>query len=514
MDNKYYFKKVDTFRYNNKKFCKFINSNGKLAFLVIDKSGKYYYPTIEDLAGIIKEYELDLNVLCAMGDDDDNKLLHFIPKVWVKGAAQVITMSLLLSACGPSNNINNTYNNSSNDYSYVQESSYADTNTYTTPTVEATQRPTSQFNDSSLSIDQSYITPDNNTYNFDNYSNYTYNENVVTGVQTYNEIYDRIRQLPDADDSNYYKWTDDYYLSFDRKSVRTLDSRNYSIIFGYDMPSRNVLYNTIDMNSKIPSYYKQLLKNWVDRWLTNYPGSDLTVLNENLKTVEVRELNSSQLALESISASALASYMRNENAINVNLEAEKDERFEEIFYHEITHAASNFILRDSSGDFVAKNFVPNNMRALYTEEALDTLFTAYENPAKLYPLFVNYYRMITNDIDYTGQDYLNHSVRELAAKIDYTYGDICSGDNFLKLIENTGTYVYGAKTTAYVDDIYLLNTVIIKMYIKSHGETSFEEIYEMINKDITDRNKYDPIIGEQVLRTSYEQAIQELGQSK
>ena len=508
------FELVETFEYDKKTFCKFINISGKYAYLNIDENNKFYYPKMEDLVELVNLQMIDPEVLYALDDKLVGKKYKFTPKVWFKGVLMVLTASLLLSACGKKQSTNNR--DYSNNTTYYEKNVEDDTHIGKDDKDEKDRH----YDELIINTDNNYEEYVENEYDFDNSISDT-TSNVSTQPETYDSIYNRIKDMNRNDIINQkYKWDYEITIANNNKSVLECMDHNFNkVLLGYDMPSKEVLFNTIDSNKNINDYYKQLFKQWITNWLNKYPGTDFTILNENLKTLQIQEMEERAMQKEAHSLSALACYVFGTNSILVNKDADKNsDEFMYIFFHETSHVARiKRIYGDTKSEYYNFGFNPSDGHFLYTDESLATLFTSMENEGGLYRFICNCYRIIIEASNYTGKDYINHSPYEFGAKIDYSLSDITTGKDLLLGMENVGKWIYDPveKAKLKLDDVHNVLKTVIKIYLKLHPEATFEEVENALMKDVDPTiSKYQELFKDDALNKIYYKAIDEMGISK
>ena len=346
---------------------------------------------------------------------------------------------------------------------------------------------------------------------FDDYSKYSYTgvEEVKIEPRSYEDMTPGATNA-DRDKSSYqYKGRREDLFSYEGKnSINMHDSAPYKFVFGYDRPSKEVLHRTLENNTEIPEKYKEEFKKQIDEWMDNNEGVNLTLLNENLYTLQVMECTDRELVKYALNINALACYRKEENTIYVLAESDFDDEFKALLRHEFAHAARNYINKHDGTIQVMATFYPDLYNALYADEGLATLFTSYENKGRAYPLITNCYRIITDACHYTVSDYMAHSFYELRDKVNFYLSDIAPADDILKGIEHLGQYVYDpiekAKNNLTEEDMKKVIGLMVKICLKENPGITPEAILEKLESQIKDHKTYEGFLNIDVIKACFE----------
>jgi len=344
---------------------------------------------------------------------------------------------------------------------------------------------------------------------FDDYSRYSYSGlNEVPEIpRKYKDMGNAIAEADRNNEKYLYKGRkEDLFTS--GKSIDMYDSAPNRYIFGYCRPSKEVLNRTLENNSEIPEKFKKIFKDQINEWMDNNPGLDLTLLNENLYTLKVIECSATEIKKQALSLNALACYLKEENIIYVEENHEMNDYFRALVRHEFGHAARTYMNKENGEIHIMASYYSTVYPSLFADESLVTLFTSYKNDAGVYPLMVNCYRILIDSCNYTFCDYINHSSYELRDKVNFYLGDIINADELLLGLENVGNFIYDpiekAKKDITAEDVKNVLKQIIKICIKKNPEITAKEVFEMLNKDIKDHQKYNDFLTESIIKELFE----------
>lgn len=207
----------------------------------------------------------------------------------------------------------------------------------------------------------------------------------------------------------------------------------YTYIYDNDyldkvFPNKNVtldmIIQTIDNNSKINERFKLLLKEYITSVYQKYPTAELRIFYENMKTLEIVELDKNQLMLQTLSTTSAGCYVAKDNKIYVLKDYEyiKGTWDYQVIMHEFSHVLRTYQLVNEDNN-IRVQIGGLNFNRLTLEEALNSIFTVslfdYEERDIAYQLQSNYYSIILECMDnYSLEDYTHHSLSYFAQKLD------------------------------------------------------------------------------------------------
>ena len=171
---------------------------------------------------------------------------------------------------------------------------------------------------------------------------------------------------------------------------------------------------TLGSNPDIPAEYKAYFADFIGRIAEIYPDANLSILCENLKTLQVVELNALDYLSKSLSFDSYGCYMRTENTIYIpeGTEYIEGEWGFQVLIHEFCHAArTRWVSHDGIWDKMQYCSESDNT---LLEESMNSAFSCsllnYYERDIAYQVPSNYLRIMLECMDnYTLDDYLNHS---------------------------------------------------------------------------------------------------------
>lgn len=298
-----------------------------------------------------------------------------------------------------------------------------------------------------------------------------------------------------ADDENDFMWANDYTASDVIKFKYTRDSKGLTQLLGYESVSRDEIIRKIQSNPNIESKYKAFLTEFIDDYLTKYPGADFRILYHNLDTMQILEVDENTMYKKALDSKSVACYKNSENTIYVqlNLDLSKENNGYIILTHELLHACRVLNFDDENGVNMVARFSERYELGNYTEELIAT-YIAYDlqglnKKADYYTMLSDYGRIIFAAIDYDGADFLNHSVNYFVYQMDRYMGTeeaayVCA------MMEAQAELHFNSYSSVAYDEFADLYDYITRMYIKEHvtepvteaeAEALFNELYGEIS---------------------------------
>lgn len=310
--------------------------------------------------------------------------------------------------------------------------------------------------------------------------------------------------LQPADDEFDYRFQTDYEYFNLVKLTKCHDSKAYEKVFGYQDVSLEDIKNALNKNEFISVKYKDFIYEYAKRVRELYPKANLSVLYYNLHTLKVNEMSQDEISMETMSSSSAAFYKSAENMIGVaeNLDLSKDSDDYIIMVHELSHAARGIDQRFEEGGSLRVGFWDNYKMGYYAEEGIITNL-AYEiqgfgDKAVFYPMQSSYFRIISECIGYTGEDYFNHGVNYLIDEMDKFMGDEQYAYKVIAMIDAQASLRYTPTNAVDFHDFQPLYEYLAKMYFKKYitkdmsreeAEKVFDAFYEEITFNFENMNR-------------------------
>lgn len=469
------YRSIVKFSYKGLQYHLFYDQYSRMAFLKINENGSYTYPSMSELVELTHIFVSDKNY--NFMKKRKAQFFRFTPKVKIAGVLVALSIPFL-SACVTQN----FYNHKS-----------------TTSTTYAT---------SSQARDE-----------------FAYNGTGVPDSLSDEILAGYLEYLAPADDEFDYKYRSDYQFYELVKIEKTLDSSSYEQVFGHQNVSLDQIKMALDENPNISETYKDFIYQYAKDLRNLYPNINLTVLHKNLSTLQIEELTENQMMDETLSMDSVACYLKQENRICVlpNLDLNKDSDDYIIFVHELSHAARTTQFENSDGVKVYAKFFDYYKMGTYAEEAIITNL-AYElqglgKRAEYYPFQSSLYRIITDCINYTPEDFFDHGVTYLIEKMDNFMGDDQYAFQIVAMIDAQASLRYTPYADVDYHEFLPLYEYVAEMYFKKYitadmlyedAVSVFEEFYTNITHQFDDMNrKYD--IDESTFLPTFEEYISELG---
>ena len=330
----------------------------------------------------------------------------------------------------------------------------------------------------------------------------------------------------EADDEYDYQYANDYAYDYLIKTYRARDCSAYEKILGYHDVSLNQIQKALQLNQHISHIYKDFIYEFACDLRKYYPNCNLAVLYHNLQTLLIEEMSQEQINLETLSTDSAACYLRYENKIcikeGINLNRDSDDYI--ILIHELCHAARSLQQKkDEYHDYkIDIGFYNNYKMGHYAEESIITNI-AYElqglnKRATFYPLLASYYRIISDCIGYSGEDFFLHSVNYLIDQMD-AFMETKEAYQIVARIDAQMTLRYTPYAIVDFKDYQPIYDYIARMYFKKHinsqmsyqqAEAVFEAFYEDITFNFENMDRLYDITKETFLPTFY-QHLKEIG---
>lgn len=352
---------IGNFNYKNNKYELLLDEEQRYYFLKINEKDNYEYITLKEfveLGNLFSHQEYGMNIEKKV--EKKNKL-KLVPKILIGSLVVPLTLSLGMS-------LNHMKNIEKYDYSHP--------NTYTTTTTTVA----------------------------DNYESDDATEQMINKV------------LKDIEKNKDNFEVEEYVEGVNLQVI--LDSSAIEQAFG--TKKEDVTYDTIiqdiNSNSNIPQKYKDLYITLANNLKKQYPDMDLRIWHENLKTMQIKEVDEMDMKIKAVSASAYATYRKDENVIYTV----KDYNYEpgtweyQVIMHEMCHPIRSGIFKVGKNE-VNVHFESRSGEGTIISEAMNSLLAvrSYDQNERdiAYQLQSNMVELMVDSMDnYTYQDYVEHSL--------------------------------------------------------------------------------------------------------
>lgn len=340
------------------------------------------------------------------------------------------------------------------------------------------------------------------------------------------KVLDKYRStLEPADDEYDFRYAIDYHENSLVKRLKGRDSSSYIPILGYSDITLEQIQQALNSNDNISAKYKDFIYQYACDLRALYPNCNLAALYHNLHTLVIDEMTQAGIDKETLSLDSAACYLRYENRVcvveDLDLSRESDDYI--ILIHELCHAARSVQTRpdDPSKHSIDIGFYEIYEMGPYAEEGIITNL-AYElqglgNKSTFYPMLASYYRIIESCIDYSGEDFFNHSINYLIEKMDEFMGDGLAYE-IVARIDAQMSLRYTPYYSVDFHDFQPVYDYLARMYFKKHiqpdmtkaqAQEVFDAFYEDITFNFENMNRgYD--ITEETFTPAFEQYLGEI----
>lgn len=340
------------------------------------------------------------------------------------------------------------------------------------------------------------------------------------------EVLDKyLKNLEPADDEYDNLFATDFQEFKYVNIYKGRDQSAYQKILGHRDATLQQIRQALDANDKISHTYKEFIYQFACDLRTLYPECNLAVLYHNLQTLVIEAMTQYEINKETLSMDSAACYLRYENRIcvaeDLDLSRESDDYI--IMIHELCHAARSLQWKpeDSAEYKIDIGFYDDYKMGTYAEEGVITNI-AYElqglgKRATFYPMLASYYRIITQCIDYSGEDFFNHGVNYLISQMDAFMGDK-EAYQIVARIDAQMTLRYTPYQEVDFRDFQPVYDYLARMYFKKYidpdmtreqAEEVFDHFYEEITFNLENMNRgYD--ISENTFINTFEQYMKGL----
>ena len=226
---------------------------------------------------------------------------------------------------------------------------------------------------------------------------------------------------------------------YDRNTVYVYDEKDLHLALENSFVTADQCIEAIRANDKIEAKFKDFFCDFVERIENTYPGLNLAILYQNLETLDVQELNSTDYFFASLSLDSLGCYNKHKNTIYIPEGTEYVEgKFGfQVLIHEFCHAVrtGEHETETTKGSF---EFYGDSDHILLSE-AMNSVFSCslldYYEWNIAYQVPSNYLRIMLECMDnYSLEDYIKHGDTYFLSKLDEATGKTNYAQVIWKLI--------------------------------------------------------------------------------
>ncbi len=293
---------------------------------------------------------------------------------------------------------------------------------------------------------------------------------------------------------------------FDRDSIYVYEEEALSLALENHFVTADQCIEAIKANEKIAPEFKTFFCDFVERIENTYPGLNLAILYQNLKTLDVQELSSTDYFRESLSVTSLGCYNRRKNTIFIpegTVYTEGEFGFQ-VLLHEFCHAAR---IAEYETDTVKTRLdFYDDSDNLLLSEAMNSAFSCslldYYEWNIAYQVPSNYLRIMLECMDnYTLDDYIKHRDTYFLRKLDEFTGKTNYAQVIWKLITLQRSDWEQEKMDIPAEEYYPIYDFLCEMYYNKYitedmtGDEKKAVADELVHKafyDAPENYKIDP----------------------
>ena len=265
------------------------------------------------------------------------------------------------------------------------------------------------------------------------------------------------------------------------------DLKELDSILGYTSVRKEQVLEAVNANPNLNNYYKEIIYNLVNRIYEEYPNIDLRVFYENVKTLEIREVDKNDFHNE-FNNYSVANYVSDQNRINLSSNANL-----QTIYHELAHAMYSFYWSEY-GVYRATNYSAlNEAMTNHVTNLLSRNINTYTNEG----LILEYLMSFTN---YTYEDYMQYGIEGLISILKEKYPSIdidyiCDCANTIKdTTLNLGLYISLQDCDNLLDELFSLSLLNVNEQNLYEPFTNFVKLLkgnqELLNQYLEQYNSY------------------------
>ena len=265
------------------------------------------------------------------------------------------------------------------------------------------------------------------------------------------------------------------------------DLKELDSILGYTSVRKEQVLEAVNANSNLNNYYKEIIYNLVNKIYEEYPNIDLRVFYENVKTLEIREVDKNDFHNE-FNNYSVANYVSDQNRINLSSNANL-----QTIYHELAHAMYSFYWSEY-GVYRATNYSAlNEAMTNHVTNFLSSNINTYTNEG----LILEYLMSFT---DYTYENYMQYGIEGLISILKEKYPSIdidyiCDCTNTIKdTTLNLGLYISLQDCDNLLDELFSLSLLNVNEQNLYEPFTNFAKLLkgnqELLNQYLEQYNSY------------------------
>lgn len=235
----------------------------------------------------------------------------------------------------------------------------------------------------------------------------------------------------------------------EKELIEIKDLSQLDEILGYKNVSIEKIHTAIDNNINIEYSYKRKIHIFLNNLTIKYPNLDLRIFYENIKTIKMIPMDSTQFAEET------GKNLRGQYNANLNQILYPENITDELFYHELSHTTDLFYREDDTTIVyrapLTKGFALNESMTNVTASCISTQ-TSYDKYGAILEYLREYVDFDINAYNQKGIGYLTKLLKEKYPNVDIDY-IVCTLDSMC-ITEKNGEYITLDNTPELLNELF------------------------------------------------------------
>lgn len=235
----------------------------------------------------------------------------------------------------------------------------------------------------------------------------------------------------------------------EKELIEITDLSQLDEILGYKSVSIEEIHSAIDNNVNIENSYKRKIHLFLNNLTIKYPNLDLRIFYENIKTIKMRPIDSTQFSEE------MGKNINGQYNANLNQIIYPENITDELFYHELSHTADLFYRENDTTIIyrapLTKGFALNEAMTNVTASCISAQIS-YDKYGAILEYLSGYVDFDYNAYNQKGIGYLIELLKEKYPNVDIDY-IICTLDS-MNITEKNGNYITFDNTSELLNELF------------------------------------------------------------
>lgn len=258
-----------------------------------------------------------------------------------------------------------------------------------------------------------------------------------------------------------------------KENIEIKDIKQLDDLLGYEEVSLEEIYLAIDSNNKISDEYKSKIHKYVNHLIKKYPNTDLRILYENIKTIEILEKDSNYFEERNMSnVSGLYDIKLNQIVI-------RETSTDTTLYHELSHVVYSYY-RETEDKVIYR--ITDKGYAL--GEAMTNVTVSCIKSPSSYFKYGEILEYLCNLVDFNhdiyqqkGMWYLIELLQEKYPTVDIDY--IVSSLDVMKQTESNEDFIYLDDSMELLDELFEMCKIELNQIADNYYEP-FEKFAKIL----------------------------------